>query len=92
MHDLGGNYILSFNKPKTTNYGLSSFLTYQLSCEMRYLILSVPLSLLGLKEDRGSHFVQRLFLLINIPSNIVHFVMYLYMLCILVVNVMSRRY
>ena len=25
MHDLGGNSILSLNKPKTTSYGLSSF-------------------------------------------------------------------
>ena len=37
------------------------FLTYQPSCRMRYLILSVPLSLLVLKENQGPHFVQRLF-------------------------------
>ena len=67
------------------------FLTYQLSCEMRYLILPVPLSLLVLKENRGSHFVQRLFLLINISLNIVYLVMNLSMLCILAVNVMSQR-
>ena len=92
MHDLRVNYILSLDKPKTTSYGLSSFLTYQPSCEMRYLILSVPLSLLVLNENRGSHFVQRLFLLINISLSIVYLVIYLYMLCIVAVNVMSRRY
>ena len=91
MHDLRGNYILSLNKPKPTVMVLVLFLTYQLSCEMRYLILSLPLSLLVLKENRGSHFVQRLFLLINISLNIVYLFMYLYMLCILAVNVMSRR-
>ena len=36
------------------------FLTYQLSCGMRYLILSVPMSLLVLKENTRPHFVQRL--------------------------------
>ena len=42
------------------------FLTYQLSCGMRFLILSVSMSLLVLKENPGPHFVQRLFLLIDI--------------------------
>ena len=54
MHDLRVNYFLSLNKPGTTSYGLSSlFLTYQLSCGMRYLMLSVPMSLLVLKENPG---------------------------------------
>ena len=48
------------------------FRTYRLSCEMRYLILSVTLSLLALKENRWWHFVQRLFFLINISLNIVY--------------------
>ena len=61
-------------------------------CGMRYLSLSVPLSLLVLKESPGLHFVKRLFFLINISLNIMYLVMYLYMLCILAVNVMSRRY
>ena len=82
MHGLRGNYILlSLNKPGTTSYGLSSlffFRTYQLSCGMRYLILSVPMSLLVLKENPGPHFVQRLFFLINISLNI----MYLVAICI----------
>ena len=71
---------------------LALCVTYQLSCEMRYLILPVPLSLLVLKENLWWHFVLQLFLLINISLNIVYLVMYLYMLCILAVNVMSRRY
>ena len=54
------------------------FLTYQLSCRMRYLILSVPMSLLVLKENPGPHFVQRLFFLMNISLNI----MYLVGICI----------
>ena len=42
------------------------FLTYQLSCGMHYLILSVPLSLLVLKENQGPYFEKRLFFLIDI--------------------------
>ena len=54
------------------------FLTYQLGCGMRYLILSVPMSLLVLNENPGPHFLQRLFLLMNISLNI----MYLVGICI----------
>ena len=54
------------------------FLTYQLSCGMRYPILSVPMSLLVLKENPGPHFVQWLFFLMNISLNI----MYLVGICI----------
>ena len=68
------------------------FLTYQLSCEMRYLILSVPMSLLVLKENPGPHFVQWLIFLMNISLNIMYFCRYLYILRILAVNVMSREY
>ena len=50
------------------------FLTYQLSCGMRYLILSVPVSLLVLKENPGPHFVQRSFCLTNINLNIMFLV------------------
>ena len=67
------------------------FLTYQLSRGMRYLILSVPLSLLVLKKNPGPHFVQRLFFLMNISLNIMYLVG-IYMPYILAVNVMSRRY
>ena len=48
------------------------FLTYQLSCGMRYLILSVPMSLLVLNENPGPHFVQRLFFLMKISLNIMY--------------------
>ena len=92
MHDLGGNYILSFNKPKTTSYGLSSFSNVPAKLRIALPDFIRTTEFTGFKENRGSHFVQRLFLLINISSNIVYLVMYLYMLCILVVNVMSRRY
>ena len=50
------------------------FLTYQLSCGMRCLILSVPMSLLVLKENPGPHFVQRLFFLMNISLNSMYLV------------------
>ena len=40
-------------------------------------ILSVPLSLLVLKEIPRPHFVHRLFVLINISLNIIYLVMYL---------------
>ena len=53
------------------------FLMYQLSCGMRYLILSVPLSLLVLKENPRPHFVQRLFFLTKMSLNFVYLVMYL---------------
>ena len=46
------------------------FLTYELSCGMRYLILSVNMSLLVLKENPGPHFVQRLSFLMNISLKI----------------------
>ena len=79
MHDLRGNYILFLDKPGTTSYGLSSLFSYvSAKCGMRYLILSVPISLLVLKENLGPHFVQRLFFLMNISLNI----MYLVGICI----------
>ena len=50
------------------------FLTYQLRCEMRYLIVSVPMSLPVFTENPGPHFVQRLFFLMNISLNIMSLV------------------
>ena len=50
------------------------FLTYQLSCGMHHLILSVAMSLLVLKGNPGPHFVQRLFFLMNISLNIMYLV------------------
>ena len=52
----------------------------------------MPVSLLVVKENRGPHIVQRLFFFFNTSLNIVYLVMYLYMLCILAVNVISRRH
>ena len=43
-------------------------------------------------ENPRPHFIQRLFFVINISLNIMYLVMYLCMLCILVVNVTSRRH
>ena len=62
------NYILFLNKPGTTSYGFG----------MRYLILSVSMNLLVLKENPRPHFVQRLFFLMDISLNI----MYLVGICI----------
>ena len=79
MHDLRGNYILFLNKPGTTSYGLSSLFSY-VSARLRNALpdLSVPMSLLVLKENTGPHFEQRLFFLMNISLNI----MYLVGICI----------
>ena len=67
------------------------FLTYQLSCRMRYLILSVPMSLLVLKEKSRAAFCTAAFLFNEYIFKYYVFSRYLYMLCILAVNVMSRR-
>ena len=47
---------------------------------------------LSVPTNQVPHFVQRLFFLINISLNIAYLVMYLYVLCILAVNVMPGRY
>ena len=56
---------------------------------MRYLILSVLLSSLILKENPGPHFVQRLFFVINISLNMMYLVMRLYMLCSLAAKILA---
>ena len=93
MHGLRGNYILFFEKLGTTSYGLSSLFSY-VSAKLRNALpdFIVPMSLLVLKENPGPRFVQRLFFLINISLKIYLLGRYLYMLCILAVNVMSPRY
>ena len=63
------------------------FLTYQLCCGMRYLILSVPMSLLP-----RAAFCTAAFLLNEYIFKYYVFSRYLYMLCILAVHVMSPRY
>ena len=68
------------------------FFTYQLSCGIRkYLIFSVPPSLLALKENPGPHFVHRLLFLINMPLSIMYLVMSVYSMYFSC-NVTSRRY
>ena len=93
MRHLRGNYILSLNKPKTTSYGLSSF--FYVSAKMRNALPDFirTTEFTGFKvENLRTHFVQRLFFFNNISLKIIYLVMYLYMICILVVNVMSRRH
>ena len=63
MHDLRGTIrfcpSIKLQQPVMV---LIVFLTYQPSCRMRYQNLSLPLSLLVLKENQGPHFAQRPFL------------------------------
>ena len=88
-----GNYILFHSKPRTTTYGLNSFSSCQLSCGRNVLPGFIRTTeFTGLKENPWPHLVQRLVFLIKISLNIMHLVMYLYMLCILAVNLISRRY
>ena len=66
MRHLRGNYILSLNKPKTTSYGLSSF--FYVSAKMRNALPDFirTTEFTGFKvENLRTHFVQRLFFLIN---------------------------
>ena len=78
VHDLEIAFCLSINLEQLFMVLVLFFLTYQLSCGMRYLILSVNMSLLVLKENPGPHFVQRLSFLMNISLKI----MYLVVICI----------
>ena len=94
MRDLRGNYILFLNKPGRTSCGLSSlfFLTYQLSCGMRYPILIRTYEFTGFKRESRAAFCTATFLFNEYFFKYYVFSRYLYMLCILAVNVMSRRY
>ena len=76
MHDLRGiKFCPSINLEQPVMVLVLFFLTYQLSCGMRYLILSVHMSLsLVLKENPGTHFVQRLFFLMNVSLSIMYLV------------------
>ena len=91
MNDLRGNYILSLNKPRTTSRGLCSFSYVSAKLWNAPPDFIRTTEFIGFKESRGPHFLQRLFFLLNISLNFVYLVMYLYMLCILVINVMSQR-
>ena len=85
---------LSLNKAKTTSYGLSSF--SNASAKLRNALPDFirTTEFTGFKQESRVAFctVQRLFLLMNISLNIVYLVMYLYMFCILSVNVKCGRY
>ena len=93
MRDLRGHYILSLNKPKKISYGLSSFSYVSVKLQNALPDFVRTTDFTGFKlENARPHFERRLFFLINISLNIMYLVMYLYMLCILVVNVISRRH
>ena len=68
------------------------FLTYQLSCGMRYLNLSVSYEFTGFKRESRTTFCTAAFLCNEYMFKYYVFSTYLYMLYILAVNVMSRRY
>ena len=89
MHDLCGNYILSLNKPASTSYGLSSFFSY-VSAKLRNALPDFirTYEFTGLKRESRAAFCTAAFLFNDYIFNS----RYLYMLCILAVNVMSRRY
>ena len=93
MHDLRGNYIPSLNKPGTTSYDLKPLFSY-VSAKLRNAlpdfirIYEFP----GFKRDSRAAFCTTAFLFNEYIFKYYVFSMYLYMLCILAVNVMSRRY
>ena len=94
MHDLRGNYILFLNKPGRTSYGLSSLFSY-VSAKLRNALpdLIRTFEFTGFKsgESRAA-FCTATFLFNEYFFKYYVFSRYLYMLCILAVNVMSRRY
>ena len=93
MHDLRGNYILSLNKPATTIYGLSSLFSYvsaKLQNSLPDFIRKYEFT--GFKRESRASFCTAAFLFNEYIFKNYVFSSYLYMLCILAVNVMSRRY
>ena len=93
MHYLCGNYILFLNKPGTTSYGRSSLFSY-LSAKLRNALpdFICTYEFTGFKRESRAAFCAAAF-----PFNEYIFKYYvfsrcLYMLCILAVNVVSRRY
>ena len=79
MHDLRGNYILFLSKPGTTSYGLSPLFSY-VSAKLRNALPDFIRTCTAAFLFNGYIFKYYVFS------------RYLYMLCILAVNVMSRRY
>ena len=93
MHDPRRNYILFLNKPGTTSYGLSSLFP----CVQAKLRNALPDFILtyeftGFKRESRAAFCTAAFLFNEYILKYYVFSRYLYMLCILAVNVMSRRY
>ena len=93
MHDLRGNYILFLDKPGTTSYGLSSLFSY-VSAKLRNALPDFIRSyeFAGFKRESRAAFCTAAFLFNEYIFKYYVFSRYLYMLCILAVNVMSRRY
>ena len=93
MHDLRGNYILFLNKPGTTSYGLSSLFSY-VSAKLRNALPDFirTYEFTGFKRESRAAFCTAAFLFNEYIFKYYVFSRYLYMLCILAVNVMSRRY
>ena len=93
MRDLRGNYILFLNKPGTTSYGLSSLSSY-VSSKLRNALPDFirTYEFAGFKRESRAAFCITAFLFNEYIFKYYVFSRYLYMLCILAVNVMSRRY
>ena len=93
MHDLRGNYILFLNKPGTTSYGLCSLFSF-LSAKLRNALPDFirTYEFTGFKRESRATFCTAAFLFNEYIFKYYVFIRYLYMLCILAVNVMSRRY
>ena len=92
MHDLRGNYILFLNKPGTTSYGLSSLFSYvsaKLRNALQAFIRTYEFS--GFKRESKAAFCTAAFHFNEDILKYYVFSRHLYMLCILAVNVMSRR-
>ena len=92
MHDLRGNYILFLNKPGTISYGLSS-LFYYVSAKLRNALPDFirTYEFTGFKRESRPAFCTAAFLFNEYIFKYYVFSRYLYMLCLLAVNVMSRR-
>ena len=93
MYDLRGNYILFLNKPGTTSYALS-FLFSCISAKLRNALPDFirTYEFTGFKRESRAAFCTASFLFYEYIFKYYVFSRYLYMLCILAVNVMSRRY
>ena len=93
MHDLCGYYIPFLNKSGTTSYGLSSLFSY-VSAKLRNALPDFirTYEFTDFKRESKAVFCTAAFLFNEYIFKYYVFSRYLYMLCILAVNVMSRRY